>query len=42
MNKAAARQQLDSLGLPEEQLRAPRRTLQRATGAEDIDFVIMG
>ena len=41
MRKAEARQQLDSTTLPEAQLRAARRTLQRATNSEDIEIVIM-
>jgi hypothetical protein len=39
MTKAEARRIIESLGLPEAQLREARRTIVRATTSEDVDIV---
>jgi hypothetical protein len=41
MTKKDARDRLDALALPPEQLKSARRTIQRATNNDDINIVIM-
>lgn len=41
MTKAEARQTIDSLGLPEAQVKAARRTIVRATASEELEVVAL-